>query len=264
MRTMHTVVILMVLAISIAFVPTQPSVARAAATSANNPIVRTKTLLLRLGSNTNATTRSAAIQHLIEIGPPAVPYLVGAMQDPVTDMEHERSIALILYGMGTRAVPDLVALLRTESMSRAAAALANIGAPAIPYLLGELRQPEVRMVPAEVQLGYMAYADNNLAKYMIPTLVSMVRGENGTTPATNTAAISVLGRLGAPATPAVLTLLNDRDAKVRFKAVMVSGLMGLTGRDALPKLRSLSRSDPDSDVRKTAKMTVEYIESLGR
>ena len=64
-------------------------------------------------------------------------------------------------------------------------------------------------------------------------------------------AADALGRIGAPAVPALMQALQSADVQVRVKAADVLGRMGPDANDAVPELIRLL-DDPDERVRKTA------------
>jgi HEAT repeat protein len=64
-------------------------------------------------------------------------------------------------------------------------------------------------------------------------------------------AADALGRIGAPAVPALMEALQSSDVQVRVKAADVLGRMGPDANDAVPALIRLL-DDPDERVRKTA------------
>jgi hypothetical protein len=64
-------------------------------------------------------------------------------------------------------------------------------------------------------------------------------------------AADALGRIGAPAVPALMEALQSSDVQVRVKAADVLGRMGPDANDAVPELIRLL-DDPDERVRKTA------------
>jgi hypothetical protein len=72
------------------------------------------------------------------------------------------------------------------------------------------------------------------------------------------AAEDALGRIGAPAVPALTDALRSTDPSVRRKAVEVLGRMGDEAIDAVPSLTALL-DDPDPSVRKAAARTLGQI-----
>jgi HEAT repeat protein len=72
------------------------------------------------------------------------------------------------------------------------------------------------------------------------------------------AAEDALGRIGAPAVPALMDALRSADPIVRKKAVEVLGRMGEDAAPAVPALTALL-DDPDFGVRKAAARTLGQI-----
>ena len=67
-----------------------------------------------------------------------------------------------------------------------------------------------------------------------------------------------LGRIGAPAVPALIDTLQNPDPAVRRKAIEVLGRMGDDAAPAVPALTALL-NDPDLGVRKAAARTLGQI-----
>jgi hypothetical protein len=72
------------------------------------------------------------------------------------------------------------------------------------------------------------------------------------------AAEVALGRIGAPAVPALIDMLQNPDPAVRKKAIEVLGRMGEDAAPAVPALTALL-NDPDLAVRKAAARTLGQI-----
>jgi HEAT repeats len=64
-------------------------------------------------------------------------------------------------------------------------------------------------------------------------------------------AADALGRIGAPAVPALMQALQSSDSDVRARAADVLGRMGSDARDAVPELIRLL-DDPDERIRRIA------------
>jgi len=71
-------------------------------------------------------------------------------------------------------------------------------------------------------------------------------------------AADALGRIGAPAVPALIEALKNADPAVRLEVVEVLGRMGDEAADAVPSLLKLL-DDPDPGVRKAAARTLGQI-----
>jgi hypothetical protein len=72
------------------------------------------------------------------------------------------------------------------------------------------------------------------------------------------AAEAALGRIGAPAVPALMDALRSADPNVRKKAIEVLGRMGDDAAPAVPALTAFL-DDPDLGVRKSAARTLGQI-----
>jgi HEAT repeat protein len=75
------------------------------------------------------------------------------------------------------------------------------------------------------------------------------------------AAADALGRIGAPAVPALIETLANPDATLRLKTVEVLARMGPEAQEAVPRLVELL-NDPDPAVRKAATRALGQIGPL--
>ncbi len=178
--------------------------------------------------------RSNARRALGELGPAAVPALIGAVEDkqsrvtPFLDAlrprlpsvvrrhlvsSHEAALRAdraveILYDLGTNAAPSVPALIR-DNLNRDAwefnyahAALLKIGEAGVPQLIRVLWNPDPR---------YRVAA----ARYL-----------------------GLIGPNAGTATPALTKALNDPDTLVQTEAVVALARIGPSARSALPALQA--------------------------
>ncbi|MEW6303041.1 MAG: HEAT repeat domain-containing protein [Verrucomicrobiota bacterium] len=161
--------------------------------------------------------------------------------------EHQHRVSdlgfMLLGEKAAPAIPELMELTaNSASMSRAADALQRIGKPAIPALLEGLGSPEplTRQV-ACWRLGSMRVAEAT------PPLIVLLRDTDARV---RNDAAEALGEIQYPIVPirtAVLALLRDRDADVRATAVKVTGSFPL-GEEEFAQLLARA-SDPQPSVR---------------
>ncbi len=178
--------------------------------------------------------------------------LIKQLQDK--DPETRQDAAVLLGRMGPaakEAVPALVAALKDEAVaSRAAIALTQIGAAAVPALGKALKDPDqsVRLQAARV-LGNLGPA----AREALPDLVDALSGANGPVRAL---AARAVGRIGAPARPTVphlLVLLKDPDQRAREAAVRALIRIGpVAVENVVPALAKAVQNDDDAAVRRLA------------
>ncbi len=168
----------------------------------------------------------------------------------------QTNTVLALSDGGAEAVPVLIDLLRagdgpgaTETRLLAALALGHVGAaaePAVPALTEALADPspDVRLAAAEA-LARVGPA----AKGAVPGMAALLKEEQ---PARVVRALKALRRLPGvnhEAIPAFLEATRHADAEVRENAAEALGECGPAAREALPALRTL-RNDPNEKVRK--------------
>jgi hypothetical protein len=111
-----------------------------------------------------------------------------------------------------------------------------------------------RNIPKPREPGYVAQA-----AYQQPAESSTPQGIKPIEQWTDQdAAEDALGRIGAPAVPALVNTLHSADPTVRKKAVEVLGRMGEDAAPAVPALTALL-DDPDLGVRKAAARTLGQI-----
>ncbi len=235
--------------------------------------------LIQALPNKNRWVRRAAAEALGEIGDPqAVPALVQALRDEDEDVRREAAWAL--GKIGASAVPALVQALQDEDrwVRRAAAeALGKIGDPqAVPALIQTLQDKNiwVRRAAAEA-LGEIG--DPQAMPALIQTLQDEVKdvrravGKIGDPQAVpdliqyfedqgkkdvRRAAAEALGKIGAPAVPALIQALQDEDEDVRRAAAWALGQIG--DRQAVPALIQ-ALQDENEDVRRAAALSLGKI-----
>jgi hypothetical protein len=65
-------------------------------------------------------------------------------------------------------------------------------------------------------------------------------------------ALDALIRIGEPAVPSLITLLNEPDSHLRGEAVVALSRIGPEAQAAVPRLIALAQGDPDEAIRKSA------------
>ena len=211
----------------------------------------------------NLQVRRSAADVLRQIGRPAIPALAKALKD--SDANVRSSAAYVLGGIGAEAktaLPQLVPLLKDSDAnvrSSAASALGTIGAEAktaVPQLVSLLKDSDanVRSNAASALEGIGAEA-----KTVLLQLVPLLQDSDANVRSSAASALGSLGAEAKTALPQLVPLLQDSNADVRSSAAFALRGMGAEAKTALPQLVSLLK-DSDPKVRSSA---AEVFESLG-
>ncbi len=135
---------------------------------------------------------------------------------------------------------------------------------AVPDLIGAVRQGVVRdeAVDALVQIG-------SGAEVTVPVLIERFRKRGcawftgaGTILGWDSSIDHALARVGEPAVPALIEILNGPDRRMRVCAADVLGMMGPAARASVPSLMAACEH-PDADE-KRERVALEAVRSLGR
>ena len=203
-------------------------------------------ITLRSQSNLPAELATAIDETLVQIGSPAVPELVKAMNAAKGNVNHWS--VQCLRKLGPAAVPSMITSLESKDAARqrdAIQVLALVGdaaEPAIPVLkkLAESGAREVKG-PALVALA-VAGARPELVLPLAETALS------DRLPAMRQSGAAALASLGARAQPALATLINglkDKDVTVAADCARALGSFGGVASPAVePLIVAASRSEP--------------------
>lgn len=202
-------------------------------------------------------TAQHAVWGLMNIGSPAVPDLIAALQD--SNSQVRRDIARILGKIGaTTAVPALIDTLQDPIAVVRRAAIESLGyigsVVAVPPLLTMLRDAEeqVRRAAAEA-LGHIGDASAVL------DLINALHDERENV---RIVAAWALGQIrDAAAVPALIDALREKSPQVRQAAAeMLKEIGTLADEEAL----SVLLQDEDIEVRRTAARVLAHIRSRYR
>ncbi len=210
--------------------------------------------LKSLPAERKAQARLAGLA-LSRIGKAAVPALMGGVKGDNATARVECASALGLIGPdAAEAVPALVEALKPGSglEGEAADALGRIGPAAkeaVPALLVLLGQPPH---PARRQAVRALGALGPDAKDAVPLLARIMSDPSyprgGGDGNIEYDCAHALGKIGAPAVPALLPLLRDARAIVgRHAALSALTAMGPAAKDAVPTLIELLQSEPPAN-----------------
>jgi HEAT repeat protein len=208
-------------------------------------------LIEKLKTN-DGSELDAAIEKLGEIGEPAIPALMAALQDK--NLQVRRSAAEALKQIGRPAIPALAKALKNSDAkmrSNAAYVLGGIGAEAktaLPQLVPLLKDSDanVRSDAASALGGIGAEA-----KTALPQLVPLLKDSDAKVRRKAAYALGGIGAEAKTAQPQLVPLLKDSDAKVRRSAAYALGSIGAEAKTALPQLVPLLK-DSDAKVRTNA------------
>ena len=211
------------------------------------------TYLKQIVESNNVQKVDKAIDALIAIGGPAVPYLIKVWKKH-DDITTRCRLATVFEGIGPAAsetVPLLVESLNAieeQMVSCAAYALGGIGSAAAPSAekLGSLLRSSDSTT--QVNLLYALGAIGPAASAQIPLILEAVERER-----TRDAAIDALGQMGPEAVAAVQPWLDNGTREQKLGALQV---LANAGREeqlgmVLPKLAELMK-DKDATVRGAA------------
>ncbi|MDJ0618750.1 MAG: HEAT repeat domain-containing protein [Calothrix sp. MO_192.B10] len=171
----------------------------------------------------DAHIRHDAADALVNIGSPAVPVLIAALQD--SDCNLRWRAASVLSDLGTEAAPAVPALTKAlqdedgQVRLYATLALGNIGAaakPAVPSLMAALQDKE---------LYVRIYAPSALrkigveAKVAVPVLIGALQDKNARVRLNAAYALGNMGTEATSAVPDLIKLLDDKQPYVRLATI---------------------------------------------
>lgn len=217
--------------------------------------------LIRALDSTDPEKAADASYLLIGAGTPVVPYLLERLER--AEGAAASRIVRTLGRIGTpvdRIVPALLAAVREGRVQRGGgAALADIGAPALPYLIAGLKDD------AEAQLLAIIHALRWLGRAAAEATGELLRLLSSERTVVRAAAAQALGEVGTPPErilPALLQACRDSDAAVRAAAVFAVACMDSAPGDVLAELEA-ALSDSASDVRRAAASGLKRVGVAG-
>lgn len=204
----------------------------------------------RSKANAPAELASAIDDALVQIGSPAVPELVKAMNSAKGDADHWT--VKCLRNLGPAAVPAMIASLESKDVARqrdAIQVLALVGdaaEPAIPDLkkLAENGGREVKG-PALVALARAGAKPDAV----LPLAQAALSDRNATVRQAGAEALATLGAGARPAVPLLINGLKDKDATVAVHSARALGSLGASAAPAVePLSAALERPEPAVQV----------------
>ncbi|TAG19562.1 MAG: HEAT repeat domain-containing protein [Oscillatoriales cyanobacterium] len=222
--------------------------------SAENPIAskassqEINSLIKKLKSN-DERELDTAISELGEIGEPAIPALIEALQDE--NLQVRQSATEVLRQSGRPVIPALVKALTNSDVElrrRAAALLKKVSRS---YWnsseLSKVKTVVSQLIPL-LQDSDAGVRSSAASSQLIPLLQDSDAG-------VRSSAASALGNIGAEAktaVPQLVSLLQDSDEGVCSSAASALGKIGAEAKTAVPQLILLLQDSDSSDVRKSA------------
>lgn len=190
---------------------------------------------------------------------PAVPALIEALQDKNDKVQAEVVAALGAIGPPAKeAVPKITALLKhPDKLLRrtAASALWFIDGQdkvAVPMLIEGMQDKGTDRIDRKACVQVLGEIGAK-AEAAVPALIELLRGIEKSRRTEISAELSfdaceALGRIGAPAVPALMKQLRDQDVDIRKHAVWALWRMGPQAKAAVAVLAEVSRDD-NNDLR---------------
>jgi HEAT repeat protein len=192
-------------------------------------------------------TRAAAIDALRRVGKPAVPALIGALQDKNERVRRNAAVAFRNIGPdATAAVPALTKVLQDEKTFvglSAAAALLTIdpGSPAAFRALAKwIRDDDEKVRHGVVELLY-----DFPVPAAVPVLIQALKDPNANIREWASLDLSQIGRAALPAVPALIEANFDDEEHIRGyveEAIRQIGESAVPALSAGPRISGRSRS----------------------
>ncbi len=223
------------------------------------PAEQAAPLLIETLSSAHISVRRNSPLALAAIGAPAatpaVPQLVGLLNDRDAEVRVNAAVALWRLDRHARAIPTLTALLASPGAGayEAAVALGQLEAAPEPTvreaLIGALvhRDPAVQRAAAR-SLGEMGEA-------ALPSLETAL--EHADEPMRRSA-VEALGWMGPPALDVLIVALHNDAPGVRRTAARALGRLGAAAARSEPALVA-AIEDPDAEVRQTAAWAIRQV-----
>ncbi len=217
--------------------------------------------------------RKWAFEKLVKIGRPALPQLVEALKDKKLGVREKAAELLGKIG-DEREIPAFIEALKdgerfSEVGPTACHALAKIGEPAVPHLIGALNDKDVRYRAVGI-LGDIAekravdilrnFAEKEVdCSAAIPVLIDFLKHGNSNLRWTTALALGKIGDVRA--VPALIAALEDEDLGVRRRAVEALGkIIDKCGKvDSVVSALCGAMKDNDEVVRRYASEELNKI-----
>jgi HEAT repeat protein len=193
------------------------------------------------------------------------PELVAALSDPDSEVR-VRAAVFLPCRPGSRAIIPALARATTDPEFRVRlGAVQHLGwigldaEDALPALrrATEDREEPVRREAAEAIRTIEAKAEA-LRDGVLPHAIADLASPDPDTRRSAAESLRDFGPRSAPAIPALIRGLDDREATVRLASARTLGSIGPAAREALPRLAALA-NDPDEGVRRAAKAAASAI-----
>lgn len=205
----------------------------------------------------NEQQRSGLIESLANLGKPAVPELIGTLQNQDSVVRNAAAIALGKIGKdATAAVPALKNALDDKDFQVRSSAMQALGfidkKAIVPFLIGELSSEK------EWERYSATHALRTFGKEAVaavPALIKTIKEDKDSW--VRTSATTALGSIGKDARTAMPTLINslqDRDEKVRYGAAYALGSIGESFYEHIDRLSAEELDVATSSLEKALKV----------
>jgi HEAT repeat protein len=189
---------------------------------------------------------------------------IALLRSPEHTTRIQAASTLGMY-FGPDAAPDILPLLDNQQAgTRSAAAFAlgmcgNSSSAVIGALEKRLKDDdEIVRIDAALAISELE-CPKGCADRMLPELIAGLENPHRTDIIATW--LKKLGPKAAPAVPALIKALSSPDVDTRLNVPLALACVGKAAEVALPKLRELQASDPDSAVRQNVGDAVEAIEA---
>ena len=188
--------------------------------------------LIKQFDNKEITIGRKAVERLVQIGQPAVPALIDALNHKNRRIRYHATIALGKIGSpASSAVPMLIKALSDEEIQvrrNAAIALGQIGDPVeeiIPIFIETWRKDNF-YINDESFHKVIASAFAEIGQPAVESLIQALRGEDWVIRRHATIALELIGEEASSAVPALIEALSDQDIYVRVNAAFALAQIG--------------------------------------
>ena len=219
--------------------------------------------LIEIGIKSQPRGEREVMRELGALGPPAVPYLIRALDHANGYVRHLAAQGLGRLGQEAEAAaPKLLDIMKHDYVHirpAAAEALARIGRgdEAVPLLAKMLRRSD------EFDRSAAARALGNLGPLGEPVIPDLIRALTDPERRVRDKASGALARIGPPAVPALIKTLEHPDATVRKHAAWALGQIG-PGAAAATTALERAMKDENALVRSAAAKALKRIQGEGR
>ena len=192
---------------------------------------------------------------------------VALLRSPDHKTRVQAASTLGMY-FGPDAVPEILPLLEdkqagTRSMAAFALGMCGNSSPAVIGALEKRLKDDDEIVRIDSAMAISQLeCPKGCADRMLPELIAGL--ENPQRADIIASWLKKLGPKAAPAVPALIKALSSTDVDTRLNVPLALACAGPAAQEALPKLRELQATDPESAVRQNVADSIKAIETAGQ